>query len=167
MGAPAALKEPAPVSDPAEDARLRRLARAKAVRRDFVTFLRLVRVLDPDDGPIAWQPWPTLLTLAQAWARGESTVILKARQLGVSWLVAAYCLWLAMYRPYSKNLVISKSQMDGDEMITRIGFIYDNLPWWARAPVKSRNTSEFSFHGGGEIQVLAPTDQRISVSYQL
>ena len=58
---------------------------------------------------------------------GTWLTILKARQVGISWLLAAYMLWLALYRPGSLILAISKSQSDSDELLAKCRALYDNL----------------------------------------
>ena len=53
-----------------------------------------------------WMPfelWP-----AQAWAINEMflnrlVVVLKARQLGLSWLTLSFALWLMLFRPAAEN----------------------------------------------------------------
>jgi hypothetical protein len=39
-------------------------------------------------------------------------VVLKARQLGVSWLAAIYALWFAIRKPVQVVLLISQRQDD-------------------------------------------------------
>ena len=53
-----------------------------------------------DDLP-AWAPfdlWPAQVRTLRRMARASRLVVLKARQLGLSWLALAYALWLMTFR---------------------------------------------------------------------
>lgn len=69
-------------------------------------------------------------------------IILKARQLGLTWIIAAYCLWLAISRPLQQILVISYNQDVAQEFLGRIRFMLARLPSWM-VPTVKRDTSEF------------------------
>jgi len=65
----------------------------------------------------------------------QLVVVLKARQLGLTWLVLAYALWLMLYRPISEIGIFSRREKEafyllGDE---RMRGMYDRLPDWMRA----------------------------------
>jgi hypothetical protein len=55
-------------------------------------------------------------------------VVLKARQLGLSWLALAYGLWLTASHPYQTCLVLNRNLGAGVELLNRIRFMITRLP---------------------------------------
>ena len=59
------------------------------------------------------------------------TIILKARQLGLTWLVLAYTLWKVIFNPGFLAIAISKrDDPDALEMGLRMQFMLRHLPKW-------------------------------------
>jgi tetratricopeptide (TPR) repeat protein len=52
--------------------------------------------------------WPSQLPVARALVEHLLVVILKARQLGMTWLVLAYALWLMLFKPAATVLLFSR-----------------------------------------------------------
>jgi hypothetical protein len=97
--------------------------------QSFTEFLShvMIRSDDPLNPTVSpWQPWPYLTERAEAWSTGQSEVVLKARQLGYTWLLAAYMNWRA--RNGWQCAVISKGQDYSRAVLKRVKFIEDNLP---------------------------------------
>ncbi len=95
----------------------------------------------------------------------KKIIILKARQLGVSWLVVAYCLWKALFHPNTKILFLSQQENKAAELVGggegnpgKAKFIWQNLPDWMR-PDLGRDTQEIiDFKGNGStLEALAST----------
>jgi len=57
-------------------------------------------------------------------------VVLKARQLGLSWLALAYAAWLMWKKPGVSIIVMSRGETESKEMARRVGFIMRHLPSW-------------------------------------
>lgn len=72
-------------------------------------------------------------------------VILKARQLGLTWLTAAYCLWLSITKPLQLIVVISAKEDWAIEFLDRVKFICDRLPVWLVPTILKRTGQEISF----------------------
>lgn len=58
----------------------------------------------------------------------KRTIVLKARQLGVTWLAAAYAVWMMLYRPGSLVLVYRQKQEEAEELVNRCWTLYQSLP---------------------------------------
>ena len=99
--------------------------------------------------------WP-----AQAGIIGEMVgclllVILKARQLGLTWLTAAYVLWRSIKHPLHLTVVISVNEDLSIEFLDRIYFILDRLPSWLYPPIKTRTKQTLEFlHYEGTISTI-------------
>lgn len=89
-------------------------------------------------------------------------MILKARQLGISWLVCAYALWLCLFQDGRVVLLFSQGQMEADELLRRIRDLYKRLPDWMRdgdgmPRLNKENTSQLAWSNGSSIQSLPAT----------
>jgi hypothetical protein len=78
----------------------------------------------------------------------KDVVILKSREMGASWLCLLVIIWLFLFHPWKKILVISRSADavdspgDSDSLFWKIDFVLEHLPDWMRPPIKRR---KFSF----------------------
>lgn len=126
---------------------------------DVRKFARHVKMQDADGAEVsfpkvAWIWQPVLLAL---WAVTKLSVVLKARQLGVSWLAAIYALWVALRKPGQSVLLISRRQDDADKLLAKVAYIYARLPDWK--PVAVVNARSISFPGqGSEIEAMPATE---------
>lgn len=75
----------------------------------------------------------------------RDVIILKARQLGLSWTVAGYALWIAMFHKYQRVLIISINDTESQVFLEKVKFIFDNLPSWMKVSVYKRNESVLWF----------------------
>lgn len=69
----------------------------------------------------------------------QVTCIGKSRQLTVTWLVVAYFLWWARFKPNQLLFIQSKKEEDAANLVFnkepgmgRASFIEENLPWWMK-----------------------------------
>lgn len=112
-----------------------------------------------------WMPfklWPSQTMVAHTLQEHRLTVILKARQLGLSWLCVGFSLWLMLFR--SEATILLFSQRD-DEAIHLLNFrlqgMYERLPRWMRAKaVKVSNAHEFRLSNGSTALAFPTTGGR-------
>jgi len=71
----------------------------------------------------------------------RETIILKARQLGISWVTAGYALWMGMFHKFQRILIISINDTEAQVFLEKVKFIFDNLPDWLKPQVYKRNES--------------------------
>ena len=140
----------------AEAAEERERAQALA---DIGTFARHVRFQDPDGREIEFGAvgWTWQFQLLALWVAERLSVVLKARQLGVSWLAAIYALWFAIRRPGQSVLLISRGQLDAEKFLAKVAYVYWRLPAWRPRAVV--NVRKITFPGiGSEIEALPATE---------
>jgi hypothetical protein len=86
-----------------------------------------------DEDWIKFNLWPaqveTLMTISQE----RQSIILKARQLGLSWLVLCYALHRMIFKPAATILMFSKRDEEATELLSRLKGIYERLPRWMQA----------------------------------
>ena len=83
----------------------------------------------------AWVPFRLWDAQADALAQvheHQLSIILKARQIGMTWLMLSYALWLMRFRPIASILVFSRRDTGAAYLISfdRMRGIYGRLPAW-------------------------------------
>jgi len=74
--------------------------------------------------------WPLQLKALLAIVSQRLSIIMKARQLGLTWLVLSYAAWRMVFFPGYTVIALSKTEKDAKELVRRIKFILENLPPW-------------------------------------
>jgi hypothetical protein len=132
---------------------------------------------DPEDveggagasfGPVRFRLWPDQVDLAGTLQDERLVVILKARQLGISWVVIAYVLWKCLVRPGELALLFSKGQRESSELIRRMLSLLSRLPKGLvkRLPrrVSKPNTREIAWANGARV-ISMPATANAGISY--
>ena len=104
--------------------------------------------------------WPAQIGVLLALMAERLVIILKARQLGISWLSCAYALWLCLFGSGKFVLIFSKGQNEANEMLSRVRKLFDRLPDWLRdaSPALTKsNTTELAWANGSRIASLPAT----------
>lgn len=139
-------------------------------KRSFVEFLSYVTILTDDPhnpGAIPFVPYSYQVERAEAWEAHESEVILKARQLGFSWLVAAYMYWRAAYHGWAVGYYSRAEDEAKHQLEQRVLFIHQKLA--AHLSVAYRKVDTLvQFDSGGSIRVFPSTESAgIGYTFQL
>ena len=120
---------------------------AKRVVKSFPYFIDNYVFLEDKSAGIAvrFRLWPDQLKILPKITDSKLLMILKARQLGLTWLVAAYVLWLSLTNPLHLSIIISVTEELAIEFLDRVYFILDRLPFYLRHPIKSRTKQLLEF----------------------
>lgn len=88
-----------------------------------------------------FEPWTFQLNLFDFWNDYDKSIILKGRQLGISWCASIYTLHRIFFFDNANVLMISKREDEAQSLIKKVKFIYDRLPDWMRdqRPVAGRD----------------------------
>ena len=101
--------------------------------------------------------WPAQIEVADALLSGQHLIVLKARQLGLTWLCLGYALWLMLFRPSAVILLFSKREDEAQELMLRLQGMYRYLPAWMQCrSVMKENQSEFRL-SNGSVALCFPT----------
>lgn len=84
-----------------------------------------------------WIPfllWPDQKQVLRDLHANKQTVILKARQLGISWLTLCYALWEMLFEPIAVVSIFSRREEEAAYLLgkDRLRGIYNNLPAWMK-----------------------------------
>jgi len=123
-----------------------------ACRVNFFKFLRYAAIVeaptqDNPGGVIPVQMWPHLEKFAKMLLTQRLVIILKAKQVGVSWMMALYALWFVLFHKGANILVFSIGEKEAIEFIRKCKRAYQYLPQWMQLPIDKDNDLEFSFKG--------------------
>ena len=81
------------------------------------------------------------------------TIILKARQLGISTITAAYITWMMMFHRDKNILVMATKYGTAANLVKKVKAIIKNLPPWVRiANVSVDNRTSFELTNGSQIK---------------
>src|SRR3990172_2428784 len=124
----------------------------------FNEFLKFCYIQDPVKGAVRWQPWPYLMEVALDFVREKYLCYLKARQLGISWLVCAYILWKCLDAD-KLAMMFSLGEAEAWELIRKIEYIRLRLPaeWGLRRVNDSRTEIELA---NGSIMRAYPSTEK-------
>lgn len=121
-----------------------------------------VYVLDANDqgeSIIRFKKWRHLRELYRLSLRHKMLLVLKSRQIGVSWLWAAIALWETLFHEGRVVAIFSKNQVSSAEMKDRAKFIWQHLPDWQRLPHGKDNDEVLEFpQNNSKIQSFPATE---------
>jgi hypothetical protein len=119
-----------------------------------------VRIYDALAGD--WLPfhlWPAQTETLDTLHSRRLVVILKARQLGLTWLVLGFTLWEMLFRPAATVLLFSRRDDEAVDLLkTRLRGMYDRLPPWLQVrafPVD--NDHEWQLSNGSRVLAFPTT----------
>ncbi len=118
----------------------------------FLRFLGYCKIEEPPvpgnpsvGGIIRLQQWPHILRMAAALLKHRLIIILKSRQIGASWLMAAYDLWWVKFHPSSNVFLYSKGEAEAWEKLDKCRRLERHLPAFLRHTVNPDSKSEMKF----------------------
>mgnify|MGYP001596015385 CR=1 FL=1 len=121
---------------------------------------------DEADTEHSVKPFPIHLAyIRELWrqlATNQCVAIAKSRQMLVSWVVAAFCVWWARFKPHQAVFWQTQKWQDATGMVCqaeggfpgRCQFIERNLPPWMQLSIKEQEGA-LTYPNGSLIQALA------------
>jgi hypothetical protein len=85
-------------------------------------------------------------------------IILKGRQIGITTLVAGYCMWRLLFKTDEEILVIAIQQDVAKTLVTRVKFMHQELPSWLQGQMDVDNQLGVRFANGSSITAKASND---------
>jgi hypothetical protein len=122
----------------------------------------------PQYGRIKFDLYPFQEKVLKLFADNPYTFILKSRQLGLSTLTAGYSLWMMTFHKDKNILCVATKQDTAKNMVTKVKFMYDNLPSWMKVGTIENNKLTLKLTNGSQIKaVSAASDAGRSESVSL
>jgi len=114
------------------------------------------RISHPLEGLIPFKTFPYQDDMLVNFNDHRFNIILKARQLGLSTIVAAYVVWLLLFHRDKNVLVMATKFATATNLVKKVKNIMKNLPDWIRiAEIKIDNRSSFELSNGSQIKAAS------------
>jgi len=111
------------------------------------------RISHPMHGLIPFKLYDYQEQLVNEFNDYRFSVILKARQLGISTITAAYITWLMMFHRDKNVLVMATKFSTAGNLVKKVKAIVKNLPPWIKiANVSVDNRTSFELTNGSQIK---------------
>lgn len=85
-------------------------------------------------------------------------IMLKSRQMGMSTLTAAYCLWLALFHKDKNILIVSITDRESTRFLDKIKLAYHALPDWMKGDMVKENEHLLIVDSGSRISSISSSE---------
>jgi len=109
----------------------------------------------PQRGRIQFHLYPFQEKVLRLVQDNPYSIILKSRQLGISTLSAGYSLWLMLFHKDKNILCIATKQETAKNMVTKVKFMYENLPSWLKIDADENNKLTLRLSNGSQIKATS------------
>jgi len=122
--------------------------------KDPVYFVNnYARISHPLKGLVPFKTYDYQSDLLNNFDDHRFTVILKARQLGISTITAAYVVWLMLFHRDKNILVMATKYTTASNLVKKVKHMLKHLPDWVQiAKVEVDNRSSFELSNGSQIK---------------
>ncbi len=122
-------------------------------------FNKYVKIQHATRGTLPFKTYPFQDDCVTHFNDHRFNVIVKSRQLGLSTLVAAYAVWLAIFYKDKNVLVIATKLAVAQNFIRKVKFAIRSLPPWLLMPeIISNNKQSLEFSNGSIIKAVPTSD---------
>lgn len=111
-------------------------------------YIQITDKNNPDAGWFPFRLWLAQRGVLDTMIATALVLVLKARQLGLSWLTLAYALWLGRFQPGATILLFSRTDVEAVELLGRVKEMHQRLPEWLRLTAVTDNDHEFELSNG-------------------
>jgi hypothetical protein len=109
----------------------------------------------PQRGRINFHLYPFQEKVLNLFQDNPYSIILKSRQLGISTLSAGYSLWMMTFHKDKNILCIATKQETAKNMVTKVKFMYENLPSWLKVEYEENNKLALRLQNGSQIKATS------------
>lgn len=103
---------------------------------------------------------PHLVELSNLLEQHRLLILLKARQIYITWTMAHYALWVALFRGGAKVLMLSRGENEAAETLAYCSFIHSQLPDYLKLSMGKSQSSLVTFPAmHSQIRALPSTEK--------
>lgn len=106
----------------------------------------------PTRGRILFNLYPFQEKVLHLFRDEQFIITLKSRQLGISTLAAGYSLWLMLFHKDKNVLALATTQATARNLVSKVIFMYDQLPKWLRLQAVEKNKLSLRLKNGSKVQ---------------
>ena len=121
--------------------------------KDPIYFMKKYCMIQhPTRGRIKFNLYPFQEGVLKLLTKHERNIILKSRQLGISTLTAGMALWQMIFQKDTNVLVIATKQDTAKNLVTKVKFMYENLPSWLKIGFEENNKLALRLKNGSQVK---------------
>lgn len=114
---------------------------------------------------VDFEPWAHLKKIVSAIETDKLLVILKSRQVGISFILAFYALFKALTTQADTTLILSAGEKESQLLLAKSKFAYANLPKWLQIPYGKWTETEITFPSLGSQVLALPSTQKAGIGF--
>ena len=124
--------------------------------KDPIYFMKKYCMIQhPTRGRIKFNLYPFQESVLKLLNKHERNIILKSRQLGISTLSAGMALWQMIFQKDTNVLVIATKQDTAKNLVTKVKFMYENLPSWLKLGFEENNKLALRLKNGSQVKAVS------------
>lgn len=141
------------------------LERYQRITANIWEFLPYVKILDATTNQIIqYEIWPHLVEFIRAIYKEKQVVVLKPKQVGISWTLAVIVLHHC-YRMGALALELSRGQDEAADLLGKTRFIRSQLPLWLQLELEHDGLTHMTFKGTRARILALPSTEDAGVGY--
>ena len=111
------------------------------------------KISEPMKGLIPFRLYPFQEDALEVFNENRFSVILKARQLGISSTVAGYICWLMLFHREKNVLIVATKLQTATNLVKKVKSIHKHLPSWLKiAEISINNRTSFELSNGSQVK---------------
>lgn len=112
-----------------------------------------IKIAHPTKGLINFNTFDFQDVLLKDFNDKKYNIILKSRQLGISTIVAGYCVWLMLFRREKNILVVATKFKVATNILSKVKKMFNSIPEWLKiAEIKVDNAATIELTNGSIIK---------------
>jgi len=146
--------------------KIEKLKELAKVSEFHIDFLKYVRIQEPGETALRYELWTHLIDFFDRLDRNRLNILLKSKQLGISWALASRVLRKLMTVPGSNILMLSSGQKESQKLLSKVRVIYENLPEWLIEEYNEpepNSTEQFGFSGLRSLVTALPSTEKAGI----
>lgn len=110
----------------------------------------------PERGRILFDLREAQLETVESWIKDRYSLILKARQIGFSTLVATYAFWLTFFYPDRPVVMLSRTEREAIKLLQKAKYGFQFLPAWMKdmGPPTNATQTKIEMGNGSFVESL-------------
>lgn len=113
---------------------------------------RYCYIQHPTKGRVIFNLYPFQNDVLNLFKDNQYIITLKSRQMGISTLAAGYSLWLMIFHKDKNILALATTQATARNLVSKVRFMYDELPKWLQLPATEKNKLSLRLKNGSKVQ---------------
>jgi hypothetical protein len=127
-------------------------------RKDPAWFMKNYgHIRHPQRGIITFDLWDFQEDAVDDFLKNSYNVVLKARQLGLSTLVAGYAAWMANFFKNKEIYILATKRDTAQNMVDKVRVFLQGIPEWMQAEMVTDNKQSIELANGSKIKASPST----------